>query len=341
MTDCEACGGPGRTQSAMPVLVAEDDAVYRCLLQNLLRRASFEVITVPNGIEALSRAESLNAPRLLILDWVMPGLDGPEVCRRLRSANRAQPYQYILLLTSKDAKADTVTGLEAGADDYLTKPFDSQELLARLRAGTRILELQDRLIATQKQLEYIATHDFLTDLWNRFAWKKLLAAEFERASRNASGIAVLMIDLDHFKKVNDSYGHSAGDEVLHRVGECLHSLIRAYDHAGRYGGEEFIVVAPHHSANDVHEYAERIRSGIARCAVSSGEAEISVTVSIGCVFTDKLTNLCPEKMVQLADHALYDAKKQGRNCVCLDDLSGPAQLIPKLSAKPAAVPGLS
>jgi two-component system cell cycle response regulator len=306
------------------ILVAEDDAIYRHLLQTLLQRASFSVITVADGLAALGAAQAENAPRLLIFDWMMPGMSGPEVCRRLRQERTTQPYQYILLLTSKDAKSDTIAGLEAGADDYLTKPVDYQELLARLRTGTRILELEDRLLGAQKQMEYQATHDSLTGLWNRPAWKKLLTAEFERASRNATSVAVLMIDLDHFKLVNDTYGHSAGDAVLKNIGDVLHSLVRSYDHAGRYGGDEFIVIAPELSQDSAFDYADRIRATLAQITVNHEGVALSPTVTIGVGFADRVYERSPDIMVHLADHALYQAKARGRNCVFLDSLPLPA-----------------
>ncbi len=327
---------PSLAPGSRRVLVAEDDAVYRLLLQRLLQRASFQVTTVPNGIAALQAAQCDNAPRLLIFDWMMPGMCGPEICRRLRREHTAQPYQYILLLTSKDAKTDTVAGLEAGADDYLTKPVDYQELLARLRAGTRILELQDRLLNTQKELEYLATHDPLTGLWNRLAWKKLLTAEFERAHRNATNVAVLMVDVDHFKAVNDTYGHSAGDAVLHKIGETLRSLVRAYDHVGRYGGEEFLILAQQLSRNAVFDYADRIRATLAQTKVIYEGSPISVTVSIGVMFAELLPDGSPDMMVRAADRALYEAKSRGRNCVFLESISPAAE--PSAGACTSQVP---
>lgn len=305
------------------ILVAEDDALYRHLLQKLLERAAFSVRTVGDGLAALHAAQREDAPRLLILDWMMPGMCGVEVCRRLRQEQTMRPYQYIILLTAKDAKSDTVAGLESGADDYLTKPVDYQELLARLRAGTRILELEDRLVAVQKEMEYQATHDSLTGLWNRPAWKKLLVAEFERAYRNATSVAVLMIDLDHFKSVNDTYGHHAGDAILGKVGDVLQSLVRAYDHAGRYGGDEFIVIAPELSHDSVLDYAERIRATLAQIKIVYQGSPISPTVTIGVAFAEILPERSPDLMVHRADHALYEAKARGRNCVFLDWVSNP------------------
>jgi diguanylate cyclase (GGDEF)-like protein len=311
-------------RTAGRVLIAEDDGVYRHVLQSLLQRASFETIVVSDGAEALQAARMPDAPRLLILDWVMPGFYGPELCRQLRHCPPSERYQYILLLTSKDSKTDTVEGLEAGADDYLTKPFNPQELLARLRAGTRILELQDRLLETQKELEYQATHDPLTGLWNRLAWKKLLASELQRARRNRTSLSVLMIDVDHFKLVNDTYGHSIGDAVLRELGQSLHSLVRAYDVAGRYGGEEFIIVAQQLSEAGACEYANRIRNALAGITVAGQRALISVTVSVGIAHAEPNRPCVPDAFVLVADHALYAAKAQGRDRVVLEKMSQPA-----------------
>lgn len=322
----ESSSSPGElsvseTSNSRRVLVAEDDALYRCLLQRLLERASFQVTTVADGTTALQAAQAENAPRLLIFDWMMPGMSGPEICRRLRQEHTTQPYQYILLLTAKDAKKDTIEGLEAGADDYLTKPVDYQELLARLRAGTRILELEDRLLTAQKEMQYQATHDSLTGLWNRPAWKKLLVAEFERAYRSATSVAVLMIDLDHFKSVNDNYGHHAGDAILNKIGAVLQSLVRAYDHAGRYGGDEFIVIAPELSHDSALDYAERIRATLAQTSAIYDGSTISTTVTIGVAFAAKLAERSPDTMVRLADRALYEAKAKGRDCVFMESIA--------------------
>lgn len=338
MQECEA--SPERNAPAVSsrdsarVLVAEDDPVYRRALQTLLARASFAVDTVDNGLDALRACRKPDAPRVVILDWMMPGMSGPEVCRALR-AETGERYQYIILLTAKDAKTDTVTGLEAGADDYLTKPFDAQELLARLRAGTRILELQDKLLGAKKEMEYLATHDPVTGLWNRTAWNKLLVAEFERAHRNADTLAVLMIDIDHFKLVNDNFGHAAGDAVLENMGEMLRALVRAYDVVGRYGGEEFIIIAQQTSERSTQEYADRIRIALAEAAVDNGNASLTVTVSIGCAFAANLAHCTPEGMIRSADEALYAAKARGRNCVVVTE-TGSCHPIP-LVARPVVL----
>lgn len=313
------CELAAATATPREVLVAEDDAVYRHLLRSLLQRASFSVTTVPDGLAALNAAQAKHAPRLLILDWMMPGMSGIEVCRRLRLPT-TDLYRYIILLTAKGAKADTIAGLEAGADDYLTKPVDYQELLARLRTGRRVLELEDRLLQAQTDMEYQATHDSLTGLWNRQAWKKLLTGEFERAYRNQTSVAVLMIDVDHFKSVNDTYGHSAGDAVLHKVAVALQSLVRAYDYVGRYGGEEFIILAQELSHDTAFDYAERIRATLAQTEIFHEVSPISVTISIGVAFAERLQDRLPDRIVQIADRALYKAKALGRNCVFIDSV---------------------
>ena len=310
-------------QAAVPepksVLIAEDDAVYRHALCGLLRRNSFEVTSVCDGRQALRAALSPDAPRLLVLDWVMPGFDGPEVCRQLRMQQQPEGYQYILLLTAKDAKTDIVAGLEAGADDYLTKPFDSHELLARLRVGMRLLNLRDQLVTVQKQLRYQATHDPLTGLWSRRAWARLLPLEMQRAKRNSGSVAVVMVDVDHFKSINDQYGHTTGDILLGEIGRRLSSFIRAYDVAGRYGGDEFIVITTGLSQEKLLDYAERIRSGLAQTQMAVADREISITVSVGVgVSSERGTQeISPDSLVRLADGALYSAKSRGRNCVVL------------------------
>src|ERR1700683_4248369 len=222
------------------VLVAEDDPLYRRALQHLLRGQGYDVEVVTDGREALQRAASANGSLLLILDWMIPGLQGPDVCRSIR-ARVSERYQYILLLTARNTTADIVAGLGAGADDYLVKPFNSHELLARVRVGERMLKLQDRLIAAQESLRFQATHDPLTGIWNRGALFELLDAEVERASRKPSPLSMFLIDIDNFKRVNDRYGHLVGDSVLTEVAIRLNAVVRPYDVIGRYGGEEFII----------------------------------------------------------------------------------------------------
>ncbi len=198
------------------VLVAEDDAMFRRILQSWLENWGYRVTIAEDGARAWEILQHDVPPQLLILDWMMPAINGLELCRKVRDRNQV-PYQYILLATAKDAKQDLVRGLEAGADDYLTKPFDKSELQARLRACNRILTLQDDQIRAQEQLRFQATHDTLTGVWNRGAILETLRRELERAARSKTATGLLMLDIDHFKNINDTYGHLTGDAVLKEV----------------------------------------------------------------------------------------------------------------------------
>ncbi len=289
----------------MRVLIADDEPVSRSLLESTLARWGYDVVVASDGRQALEVLQKENAPRLAILDWVMPGMDGPQVCREVRSWQ--QPYIYLLLLTVKFQKQDVVRGLEAGADDFLTKPFDAQELSARLRAGKRVLELQETL-------RIQATHDPLTGLWNRAATFDLLRRELNRSRRQGSPVGIVMADLDHFKLINDTYGHMAGDAVLREVAEKIVSCVRSYDIVGRFGGEEFLIIFPACSALNAVGQAERLRERISAAPLGGPEYSIPVTLSLGVAGSDEFRQDM-ELLVRGADAALYRAKEGGRNRV--------------------------
>lgn len=291
------------------VLVAEDDPMFRKILQNWLQSWDYKVIVATDGTEAWNILQQERPPDLLILDWVMPGVDGMELCRRIRERQSAS-YQYILIVTANDARQDVVRGLEAGADDYLTKPFDKAELRARLRVGRRILTLQEDLVRAREDLRFQATHDVLTGIWNRRAVLDLLHREIERAARFHASTGVLMLDLDHFKKINDTYGHLTGDAVLKETAQRITQVVRSYDFVGRYGGEEFLVLLPGCDKEQAEQSGERIRFAVMATPVAAGGSEISVTISIGATATIG----GPEtEVLAIADAALYQAKSAGRN----------------------------
>jgi len=298
----------------MRILVADDEAMSRCLLQKTMERAGYEVIAVENGRQAADKLCKPEGPKLALLDWIMPELDGPGVCREVRK-RKEQSYVYMVLLTSRESKEDVVAGLGSGADDYLTKPFDVEELKARLRTGIRILDLEDRLIEAREDMRFQATHDALTSLWNRGVIMELLQRELTRSNRERKSTALLLADVDHFKQVNDTYGHLAGDEVLKETARRLLSSVRSYDFVGRYGGEEFLVVLNSCDPAFSEARAEEIRKAIARKPVQTTAGAISVTMSIGLVISQEWGLLPMEELLHEADSALYAAKAAGRNCV--------------------------
>jgi diguanylate cyclase (GGDEF)-like protein len=295
------------------ILVADDDLISRKLLAGLLAKWGYETEIFDNGLDAERALLAQGAPQLAILDWMMPGLDGLQVVRSLREAN-TPAYSYVLLLTSKGQKEDILAGLDAGADDYLKKPVDPDELRARLRVGERIVDLQRRLVCALETSEYRATHDFLSGLLNRGAILELIARELERWKREQTGFSICIADVDHFKSINDRYGHLVGDEVLKQLSLRMRSVLRSYDALGRYGGEEFLILAPHCTAAEAARIAERLRYSVASESMRIDQFEIPITVSLG-VSTVSPANSDIAALLRVADAALYLAKSNGRNRV--------------------------
>jgi len=298
----------------LKILIAEDETVSRRLLQNTLVKWGYEVVVCRDGQEAWEGLQTQDAPQLAILDWMMPKMDGLLVCKEIRKQS-AEPYVYVLLLTSKSQKEDLITGLEAGADDYLTKPFDAQELKAKLRAGMRILDLQTELINAREALRVQATQDPLTGLWNRGAILEALRREIARAKRERNSVAVVMADLDHFKRINDSYGHLAGDAALRQVADRMRSSIRPYDAIGRYGGEEFLILLPGCNIPGAATVAERLMTSIAGQPVDLAGEKLLITCSLGVASNSEAPEADADWLIRAADAALYQAKSAGRDRV--------------------------
>lgn len=296
----------------MKILIADDESVSRRMLQGLLVKWGYDVVSAEDGTGAWEILKPSNTPRMALLDWMMPGQNGVDVCRAIRKL-RPEPYTYILLLTAKDAKESVVEGLESGADDYLTKPFNPQELKARIRVGLRLLDLEDNLVQAREAMRYKATDDILTGAWNRGSILEALDREVSRSRRERISLGVLIADLDHFKAVNDTHGHLAGDTVLRDITKRMQAVIRPYDAVGRYGGEEFLILLPGCNGSDTRLKAERLREAIFQEPIETSAGNLAVTMSIGCVATADWPEDSANQILHMADSALYRAKKEGRN----------------------------
>lgn len=307
----------------MKVLAAEDNPVFQSMLSSMLTKWGYQPVIARDGNEAWRALQTPDGPRLAILDWMMPGQNGVDICRGVRAAGR-EPYVYILLLTARTDSQDLVEGMEAGADDYVTKPFQAHELRVRLRAGRRILELQEDLLAAREALREQATHDGLTGLLNRCAIIETLHKELSRTDRESQPLSLLMVDLDRFKLINDTYGHPAGDAVLREAAQRMKASVRGYDSVGRYGGEEFLIVLPGCEGASACAQAERIRAAIASSQLPAAFGCPQVTCSIGVSSRTFPTAGDAGALLREADAALYRAKDGGRNRVAQTAIPVPA-----------------
>lgn len=304
-------------RSPYPILVVEDNHFLRHMLCSMLEQDGHAVTGVVDGDAALAHLRQHPSP-IVITDWVMPRMDGLELCREIRNLDQ-ECYTYIILLTVQESKADLITGLEAGADEYLVKPVTEAELRARLRIAQRILNLERSLKQSLEELKNLSLKDPLTELYNRRFLAERLPQEIKRAARYGRSLSLIMLDIDHFKGINDQYGHGAGDVVLKACAGRLQEAIRQeVDWGARYGGEEFLLILPDTDLAGALLLAERIRERFAAMPISLGAVEIPVTASFG-VSTfpqDRRTALVAEALLETADRALYQAKKTGRNKVC-------------------------
>jgi two-component system, cell cycle response regulator len=301
----------------MKILVADDSGLYRTLLKSLMEEWGYEVVLASNGYEAQRALESDDAPKLAILDCFMPGLGGLELCELIRA--RKQSYVYTILLSVADEESDVLKGFELGADDYLCKPFKEPELKARLKVGERIIRCHENLAEGRETLQFQASHDSLLPLWNRKAIMDLLNTEISRAKRLETPLSVFFTDLDLFKLVNDRYGHLVGDEVLRSVADKVSRAVREYDHVGRCGGEEFLVVLPNCTSETAREVAERVRQHVGDAPIVITPIQVKTTVSIGV--SQWYSGQEIPDLLHRADVALYRAKQNGRNRVEVENAS--------------------
>ena len=301
---------PNNSQEPFKIVVADDSPIYRKLVENVLNQDGYNVLFASNGREAFEMLVE-HQPRLVVTDWEMPDTSGIELCRKIRE--EPDCYTYIILLTSNTDKDQVVEGLAAGADDYLTKPFHAGELLARVRVGRRVVELHQQIQAKNLLLQELALTDSLTGLPNRRAIEDWATRELNGAGRHGFAFWVAVADLDHFKNVNDTYGHEAGDVVLKRFGELLRANTRASNMCGRIGGEEFVLGFTHVERQGIQIAVERIRQKLEAERLTFGEHVIRVTASFGIAGFQGCNSPKLDELLRSADAALYTAKAKGRN----------------------------
>ena len=296
----------------MRILIAEDDVTSRLILENMLTKWGYDVVSATDGNDAWKKLQEEDSPKLVILDWMMPGMEGTEICRKIRENSKSEDqYTYVTLLTAKESKENIVTGMDAGADDYITKPFDMHELRVRVRAGQRIVQLQSELLEAKKNLEIQSRTDPLTGVLNRRDILLQIENELSRAKRDNTQISISMLDLDHFKKINDTFGHLAGDAILRESMNRVEETIRTYDSVGRFGGEEFIVVLPGANQVDAFNIAERVRRKMDEKNAEVDGVSIPFTISQGVVLS--IQKGVTDDTIQKADTAMYQSKARGKN----------------------------
>lgn len=295
------------------VLIAEDNEVSAKILQKNIKDWGYEVVLAQDGKQAW-RALKNEGIRLAVLDWMMPKISGIQLCKKIRENDHSgenQDYTYVILLTAKDEQKDLIKGFSAGADDYIRKPFNHLELKARLKTGKRIIDLQ-------KQLQEQASRDSLTGAWNRKRMFRILEKEINRARRENLPMAILMIDIDKFKEVNDSQGHYIGDLVLKKIVSILKNNLRNYDEICRYGGDELLVILPNCNKAKTEIIAERLRKKVHDQEITTDTASVNITLSLGGASTENNpSSTTSEALILASDEALLEAKNKGRNCVVI------------------------
>ena len=297
---------PANNNPSQTVLIIEDHPDQRSLLEIFLQRKGYCVVTAKDGVEALEKLEKQPVD-VILCDIMMPKMDGFDVIREVRN-NSALRNSYLILITGRFQESDLVTGLELGADDCLIKPFHLTELLARIRAGSRVVQYK-------KQIEHQALIDPVTGLPNRRAFESKLGEEFDRAMRYGHPLSLLMLDVDNFKRINDSRGHHLGDKVLQKIAENLQTKTRRTDYPARYGGDEFVLILPESNLQSAYLVGDKIRNQIKEFDFESSNGTFSMTISIGISSTSERPYPDCRRLIEDSDHALYLAKMNGKNQV--------------------------
>ncbi len=295
------------------LLVVDDSPVYRKLVEQVLESEPFQLHFARNGVEALQMTEEFS-PSIVLTDWMMPDFSGPELCKKIR-ADQTKPYTYLIVMTSNTEKGNVVKALEAGADDYLTKPFDPGEMLARIGVGRRIIDLNRELAAKSRKLEEAARTDPLTGLPNRRAIEEWAFKQLRGAQRHGFSLWVMLGDIDSFKVINDSFGHDAGDTVIKTFADLLKRYTRASDICGRLGGDEFLLVVTHVGPEQIEATVSRFREHFGALSFPFQGQSVGVTASFGVAGCAGKVVPDFSAMVRKADQMLYEAKRGGRNAV--------------------------
>lgn len=299
-------------------MMVDDDRDNLKLIGALLMHEGYDVSQAESAEEALEKLKTVE-PDLILLDINMPGLSGLEMLKVLRGREK---YVSVIFVSARSETGDVVRGLDEGADDYICKPFEPTELLARVRSQLRIKDLQDRLSAANHRLQELVDIDDLTGLYNMRSIYDRLENEINRGKRYSRSVGVIMLDMDNFKRVNDGNDHLFGSYVLAEVGKIIRQNVRTVDFAARYGGDEFLIALPETSMEGAQKFADRIRARIEAYNFSKDGHSMRLTASLGvCVAMPGLVDVDARGLVRAADHALYDAKHGGKNCVKLYDPS--------------------
>jgi diguanylate cyclase (GGDEF)-like protein len=316
------------------VLLVDDDSVTRSMLGRMLTSRGYEIIEAENGGSALRALNQPNAPRMAVVDWNMGTINGPELCRILRGRS---PYVYVVLTTAREGRKPLVEAMNSGSDGYVQKPVDPDELEAWLVAGQRIVELQDRMLRIQAELERRATHDVLTSARNRASLLEILARELKRTQRTKVHTGIVLLDIDHFKTINDTMGHPVGDEVLVEFAARCQRIVREYDVFGRYGGEEFLLVVPAGNLPDTSAVASRLLATVSKHPFATTAGPVTVTTSAGVASTGQ-GYLDSDALIAAADVALYQAKRAGRACFRIATEAGEAPAASFDDEEPGTMP---
>ena len=296
------------------ILVVDDDPLSLRMMADQLTASGYRVSCAQDGVQALEQLRQTPTD-LLLLDLVMPRMSGLEVCRIVKASS--ETFIPIILITHQGDVESKVQGLKLGADDYLVKPVNPLELQARVGSMLRIKALQDKVVARRQELEALSVTDELTGLFNHRAMQQRLRDEFQRASRYNEALAVIMLDIDHFKTINDTYGHVFGDRVVAGMGAILGRCVRDVDICARYGGDEFMAILPSTQFTGALTVAERIWRAVANEPIHFRQETLRMTISVGVAFYPNKRVTSPEDLVHQADQALYQAKREGRNRICL------------------------